>query len=185
MKRMRTTISDKIRTVIVILFLSGIAPFLLTNPACAEWRLFVVNTNLGDPTSGTLSVIRLSDSTKIADIPLSASYGAHSVGIHPNGLKAYVTGGTPGNNRGITVIDTQKNSVTGVIPTAEEASRGIAFTPAGTDAYVCMFDGNVVRRIDAGTDSVVGPPIATHSSPVFILITSDGKRHTSPAGWFR
>jgi DNA-binding beta-propeller fold protein YncE len=176
MKRVSPIIGDKIKTIMMALFLSGFGSFLLSNPGYAEWRLFVVNTNLQEPSNGTLSVVRLSDSVKIVDIPLSSSYGGHSVGVHPNGLKAYVTGGTPGNNRGITVIDTQKNSITGVIPTAEDASRGIAFTPAGTDAYVCMFDGNVVRRVDTGTDSVVGLPIATHSAPAYIVITSDGTK---------
>jgi DNA-binding beta-propeller fold protein YncE len=176
MKRVRPIIGDKIKMIIMALFLWGIGSFLLPNPAYAEWRLFAVNTNLQDASSGTLSVIRLSDSAKITDIPLSASYAAHSVAVHPNGLKAYVTGGAAGYNRGITIIDTLDNSVAGAVSTAEAASRGIAFTPAGGDAYVCMVEDNVVRRIDSGTDSVVGPPIATHSGPSYIVITSDGKK---------
>ncbi len=137
-----------------------------------ELRLFVVNAHNGDPAATDLSVIRAADGAKLTDISFPTTTHGSNVAVHPNGLKAYVTG----ENFAITVIDTLTNTVIGDISTPENLSSGIAFLPTGNEALVAMRTGNVVRRIDTVADSLVGSPIATSTSPSAIVVRSNGTR---------
>src|SRR5450830_1914088 len=117
---MITAIAQKIpqRKAIRKIFFVSIAFILVsTGIAHAEWRMFVANPNLSQPPftslDTSLGVIRLSDSTLIANILLTKTKMAQSVAVHPNGLKAYVTGvkDVPsGRDAVITIVDTKINT---------------------------------------------------------------------------
>jgi DNA-binding beta-propeller fold protein YncE len=153
----------------VVISLVVIGLLIGNGSAWGEIRLYVVNAM-----DNTVSVIRLSDNTTLATIPLPPAVGIGPifVALHPSGLKAYVTG----DGSTIHIIDTRSNSVVGGVAISENSSSGLAFVPNTNELLVAMEDANVVRRVNTVTDTVVGPAIPTHNQPVDIIVTQDGTK---------
>lgn len=120
-------------------------------------------------TAGTVTVVRLSDNSTQATIPV----GAHPTGIaiSPDGTKGYVA------NQGdstVSIFSTASNTVTNTV-TVGSGPFGVAFAPDGTKAYVTNGSTNTVSVITTATASVA-KTITVGTSPWGLAITPDGAR---------
>lgn len=158
-------------------FISAMGVLVLTSAdvSVAELRVFVAGGNVppvGQPSEAFVATIRVSDNTVIRITPLpSPMVAGHSVKVHPNRIKAYVTG----SGGALAVVNPSDLSVIRTIPMAESSAYGLAFTPDGTQALVCTIEPTV-RRINALTDTAIDPAIPVHGPPLDIVVNASGTR---------
>lgn len=156
----------------------GLAPFGIAVTPDGT-KVYVCNSN-----SGTVSVIDTSTNLVIATIPaISETDAPQCVAITPNGAKAYVTvdhppaanssislrKDPPSAQNSVIVIDTVTNTVIGTPIPVGFNPIGVAITPDGSRAYVCIGDSTVVV-IDTTTDSIIDSPIPVGLFPYLIAI---------------
>ncbi len=107
--------------------------------------------------------------------PLGVGQTPGSVTLTPNGRFAYVA------NRGagtVTVVDTNLNQVSAVIPVAEGPPWYVAFTPDGSRAYVSVYNSdktvNRVAVLDARTTREIRS-VEVDTAPYALSVTPDQK----------
>jgi len=123
-------------------------------------------TNTG---SDTVSVIRTSDNTVIATIPV-ATFPA-GIAITPNGNFAYVTIAKVAGE--VSVINTTTNTVVGPPIVVGNLPDGIAITPNGAFAYVANYAGSNVSVINTSSNTAVAT-IPVQTNPLAVAITPNG-----------
>ncbi len=133
-----------------------------------HWQIYVGN-RIG------LNVTVIDATTdSVTTIPPAGVFGNPlSIGMTPDGTKAFVTNGTTVDNVG--VIDTATNQVT-FIPFAPGSDpSAVAVTPDGTKAYVANFLGNDVSVIIVADESATTINTA-ESSPIAVAITPNSAK---------
>ncbi len=145
----------------------------------------------GNPLTGTVNVINISNNTVVSKIP--GFSGPFNIVISADGKHAYVTNFGSNNfspvGRTLSVIDLQSNTVTNVIPLGTQPS-GVALTPNGRFAYVTIYNTlylganftnltpgkGVVRIVDVCTNKALCQELVAGESPAEIAINSCGTR---------
>lgn len=167
----------------------GLAPAAIAMSPYGEY-VYVVNYDMGQPETGTMSVIRTSDNTVVATV--EGFSGPFAIAITPNGRYAYITNFGSNNfapfGTTVSVVDLCNYVVVENIELGIQPS-GIAITPNGKFAYVSNYNTlyagenftdltagqGTVNVIDTATNEVVAPVIAVGQSPANIAISSNGK----------
>ena len=116
---------------------------------------------VANSTSGTVSVIDLSNNTVTSTIQVGRAPNA--VAVNSAGTFAYVTNG---NSRSVSVIDLSTNAVTRSI-TVGQGPSDIAVNSAGTFAYVTNTDSDSVSVINLSTNTVTATISRGDQSGVF------------------
>lgn len=147
--------------------------------------VYVANYNTGTVGNDTVSVIRTSDDSVIATIP--GFFGPYQIAINPAGTYAYVT--NYGNNfnsdqYGTTVSVIDVNPASGTFNTIVDSitvgiqPSGIAINPAGTYAYVTLYnngaENGVFKTIRLNDNTLVEPTFTLGSGPAQIIVSPNG-----------
>lgn len=147
--------------------------------------VYVTNYNTGTAGNDTVSVIETTTNTVIATIP--GFFGPYQIAINPAGTYAYVT--NYGNNfnpgeYGTTVSVIDVNSASGAFNTIVDTitvgtqPSGIAINPAGTYAYVTLYNNDIgngsFKTIRLSNNTVVEPTFTLGSGPAQIIISPQG-----------
>ncbi len=154
--------------------------------------VYVINYIDGNPTTGTISIIRTSDNTVVGTIP--GFSGPFDIAITPDGKFAYVTNFGSNNfapyGTTLSVVDLSNNTIIKTINLGIQPS-GLAITPDGKYAYASNYNTlyavgaptfadltpgqGTVNIIDIATNTVIPPIIAVDQSPANIAISRNGK----------
>lgn len=152
--------------------------------------VYVINYIDGNPSTGTISIIRTSDNTVVGTIP--GFSGPFQIVISPDGLFAYVTNFGSNNfypyGTTVSAVDLSDNSIVATINVGIQPS-GLAISPDGRFVYVTNYNTlyagsnftnltagqGTVMIIDTATNTVVPPVIAVDQSPANIAIASNGE----------
>jgi YVTN family beta-propeller protein len=100
------------------------------------------------------------------------------IGITPDGAEVWVGSNANGS---ITIIDTSRDEVVGVIPQVGQISFRIAFTPDGSKAFVTSPPSGQIVVLDRYSRQVIHR-MQTGPSPQGIAISPDGRRLASGMG---
>lgn len=131
-------------------------------------HLYVADEGSGDG-PGTVSVIDTRTNTLAQTIPVGVR--PSDVAVSSDGQRAYVTNFASG---GISIIDTQKNSVIGAIPILGDSLTHLAVSPNGQQLYVLEnFFTHGVAVVDAAS-GVVSANIPS-SGPTALAVSPDGR----------
>ena len=129
--------------------------------AVANYFAYVANNG-----SDNVSVIRVSDNTVVATVPVGQA--PNGVAVTPDGAFAYVTNFRSSN---VSVIRTIDNTVVATVGVAGMAS-GVAVTPNGAYVYVTTYVGRV--SVIRTSDNAVVANVPVGSNPSAVAITPDG-----------
>jgi len=138
------------------------------------------NNNYGIDDQDSVTVINLKHNTVKTTIHDSSFNQPYTVTINADGTKAYITNS---NSSTITIIDTDSNTVIGIIGGFDGPS-GMVITPDGNYAYVNNYGGpegvgsgnaTTVRVVNLNSNSIIGQPITVGLAPAALAITPDGK----------
>ena len=165
-------------------------PGIAVNPAGT--KVYVIKS------SDNVSVVDTNTNTVTATIPVQ--HGANGVAVNPEGTKTYVTSDNWMNSENfhsestgaklalikgtkervmaskgiVSVIDTETNTVTAIIPLGSGA-RGVIVNPNGKKVYVTTPSNNNVSVIDTATNKVTAM-VPVGSYPEGVAINSDGTK---------
>jgi YVTN family beta-propeller protein len=135
-------------------------------------RPFAYVTNTGSVgATGFVTVINTQTQTIVAP---SITVGSHPFGVAvtPDGAFAYVTNGTPGTEKSVSVIDTSTNAVTKTISVGSNPTS-VAVHPGGSIAYVTNAGDGTVSMISTATNTVAST-LSAGPSPYFVAFTPNG-----------
>lgn len=153
--------------------------------------VYVINYVDGNPRTGTINIIRISDNAVVGRI--TGFSGPFGIAITPDGTQAYVTNFGSNNffpfGTTVSVVDLAKNVISHTIKLGTQPS-GVAITPNGRFAYVTVYNTlylgpnftnltpgiGVVNIIDTCSNTVVCQRFVVGSSPSNVAFTPDGKR---------
>lgn len=147
--------------------------------------VYVANYNTGTAGNDTVSVIDTGTNTVIATIP--GFFGPYQIAINPAGTYAYVTNYGNNFNAGqygttVSVIDVNPasgsfNTIVDTITVGTQPS-GIVINPAGTYAYVTLYNNDVgngtFKTIRLSNNTVVDPTFTLGSGPAEIIVSPNG-----------
>lgn len=147
--------------------------------------VYVANYNTGTVGADTVSVIQTTTDTVIATI--SGLFGPYQIAINPAGTYAYVTNYGNNFNAGqygttVSVIDVNPasgtfNTIVDTIVVGTQPS-GIAINPAGTYAYVTLYNNDVgngsFKVIQLSNNTVIDPTFTLGSGPAEIIVSPNG-----------
>ena len=119
--------------------------------------------------AGTMTVLKRSDNSVLATVPVGASPSA--VVVNSAGTRAYIANSTAGT---VTVINTANYSVVtsvkvGLTPTS------LALTPDGTRLLVTNAGSNSVTKINTTTNGIATLAVAVGKGPSAIAVSADSK----------
>ncbi len=145
--------------------------------APSSGSMVVIDTKTGIASTGTVSVINLSDRKLITEIPVQL----HPCGMamSPNGALLYVANA---NSDNVSVIDTKSDKVINTIsskPMDElpfgSAPNDVAVSPDGNRLYIADGADNLLAVIDLKTGKLKGL-IPTGWYPSAVILSADGKK---------
>lgn len=166
----------------------GLAPAALAITPDGAY-VYTANYVDGNPSTGTVSVIRTSDNAVIRTI--TGFSGPFAIAITPNGKQAYVTNFGSNNfspyGTTATVIDLTKNRIAATIDLGIQPA-GLAITPDSQWAYISNYNTlylgagftdltagpGTINIINTSTYEVLQRTLLVGGSPANIAISSDG-----------
>ena len=157
----------------------GVTPAGMAITPDSHYAYVANNNNYGVPCEDNVSVLNLHHNTLHTTINDGSFNQPYTITMNADGSKAYVTNS---NSTTITIIDTDNNTVIGVIGGFDGPS-GMVITPDGTTAYVNNYggpegvgsgNGTTVRIVDLNANSIIGQPITVGLAPAALAITPDG-----------
>ena len=133
--------------------------------------------NRGD---NTVSVIRTSDDTVIATIPLTGTGEPYNVEASPDGSTVYVVnktiGGGGAGTSDVSVIDVASRAEVRKITLGGTSPEGLAISPDGASVYVVNRESETVDVISTATQLVTTSGIAAPSHPRDATFLPDGSK---------
>ncbi|MBK8295420.1 MAG: YncE family protein [Solirubrobacterales bacterium] len=152
---------------------AGVVALLLATcflwPASAgAYRAFVGN-------SGGYGLTVFDTATnKVSGPDIGTDIYPSDIAISPDGTRAFVSNSFVDS---VSVVDTATNTLATPNVVVGTSPRSVALTPDGKTLYVGVGDAEV-RRIDTGSNALIGAPIplAPSSYPYSIAITPDGTK---------
>jgi len=151
---------------VIATIVGGNAPYAaaITPDGTRAYVLGLNTVSVIDTASNTIVQSIAVDSFPFLELPFPV------IAITPGGGTVYVGGQQP--NSDVQAISTASNTVVATIPLPP--SGGLGVTPDGSRIYVSDLFGNVVRIIDAATNTVEPSSIAVGGFPNGVGVTPDG-----------
>jgi YVTN family beta-propeller protein len=159
---------------------TGVTPAGIAITPDSHYAYVANNNNYGIMCEDNVSVLNLKHNTLKQTINDGSFDQPYTITMNADGTRAYVTNS---NSSTITIIDTDTNTVIGVIGGFDGPS-GMVITPDGNTAYVNNYGGpegvgsgnaTTVRVVDLNSNSIVGQPITVGLAPAALAITPDGQ----------
>lgn len=172
------THTNKHNTVVATITV-GVTPTGIAITPDSHTAYIANNNNYGIEGQDSVSVLDLKHNLLAKTINHSSFNQPYTITLGITSAKAYVTNS---NSTTITIINTKKNTVCGIIDGFDGPS-GMVITPAGNRAYVNNYggpegvgsgNGTTVRVVNLDNNTIIGTPITVGLAPAALAISPDG-----------